>query len=368
MRLMMRWSPMRSVFSIEPDGITRAWPMVPLISRNASPTQNQASASRCTRLPMGSLDSSAFSPVSLPSSLPLGFCFRSAFTFHRHWLFDRCVVRSIAILRFRSVAIALADFELHEIRRIDPGITRRTELAFGVIHGLAKRRKRDVAERVRAEKLANFFGGIRGSDELFPCGRIHAVIAWRNRGRAADAHMDFAGARFPNHAHDFPAGRAADDGIVDENDALAFNETANRIEFQFHAKIANSLRRFDERATDVVIADQAHAERNFRFECVADGGGHTGMRNGHDNICINRMLAGEKTAEGFAAFVHAAAEYDAVRPREIDMLENALLQGLFRREVDGLDAGAGDAHHFAGLDFADVLRVEKIERAGFRSD
>src|SRR5580658_4452802 len=41
---------------------------------------------------------------------------------------------------------------------------------------------------------------------------------------------------------------------------------------------------------------------------------------------------------------------------------------LFGREVDGLDARAGDAHHFAGLDFADVLRVEQIERAGFRSN
>ncbi len=33
---------MRRVFSIEPEGMTRAWPMVPLIRRNASPTQNQA--------------------------------------------------------------------------------------------------------------------------------------------------------------------------------------------------------------------------------------------------------------------------------------------------------------------------------------
>src|SRR5580693_2919143 len=120
--------------------------MVPLIRRNASPTQNHARISRCTRLPMGSLGSSAFLDgvltVSSPASLPLGFCFASAFTFHRHWLFDRCVVR--------SVAVALADF---------------------------------------------------------------------------------AGARFADHAHDFAAGRASNDGIVDENDALAFNESSNGIEF-----------------------------------------------------------------------------------------------------------------------------------------
>ena len=48
------------------------------------------------------------------------------------------------------------------------------------------------------------------------------------------------------------------------------------------------------------------------------------------------------------------------------MLENTLLELFLRRKVDGLDAGFGDAHHFAGLDFADVLRVEQIEGAGFR--
>jgi len=32
--------------SIEPEGITRAWPIVPLMRRNARPTQNHAMISR----------------------------------------------------------------------------------------------------------------------------------------------------------------------------------------------------------------------------------------------------------------------------------------------------------------------------------
>src|SRR5208282_3658919 len=361
---MMRWSPMRRVSSIEPEGMTRACPMVPLIKRNTSPTQNQARASRRTRVPIGSLGSSAFLAgvlaFSSPTSLPLGFCFTSAFTFHRHRLFHRSVVRRVAVLCVWGVAVALADFELHEIRGIDAGITRRTELAFGVIHGLAQGGKRDVAERICAQELADFFGSVRGGDELFARGRVHAVITRRNRGRATDAYVNFAGAGFADHANDFAAGGAADDGVVDENDALAFNKAANGIEFQFHAEIPDGLRGFDERAADVVIANQAHAERNFRFERVADGSWHAGVRNGHDNVGVDRMLSREEAAEGFAAFVDAAAENNAVRAREIDMFENALLQGFFRREVDGLDARAGDAHHFAGLDFADVLSVEQV--------
>ena len=39
---------------------------------------------------------------------------------------------------------------------------------------------------------------------------------------------------------------------------------------------------------------------------------------------------------------------------------------LFRREADGFDAAARNSHHLARLDFADVFRVDQIERAGFR--
>src|ERR1700722_4101662 len=372
MRLMMRWSPMRRVFSIEPDGMTRACPMGPLISRKASPTQNQSSTSRWTRWPMGSLGSSIFLPEALPVSftvsLAIGSCVVSAFTFHRHGSLHMCVVRSVAIFLFRGVAVALANFELHEIGRIDSGITRRTELAFGVIHGLAQGGERNVAERIRAEEFANFFGSVRGGDKFFARRRVHAVVAGRDGGGTTDAHVDFAGASFADHADNFAAGGAADDGIVNENDALAFDESADGIEFQLHAEIADGLRWLDERAADVVIANQAHAKRNFRFQCVADGGGHAGIRNRHDDVGVNGMFAREKAAEGFAAFVDAATKNNAVRAREIDMLENALLHGLFRREVDGLDTRARDAHHFAGLDFADVLGVKQIERAGFGSD
>src|SRR6266436_5611064 len=147
MRLMMRWSPMRSVFSIEPEGMTRAWPIVPLIRRKASPTQNQAITSRFTRWAMGSLGSAmallAALTVSLPATLPislsLGFSVASAFTFHRHRSFEKCVVRRVSVLGIWSGSVAFANFELYEIRGIDARVTRRTELAFGVIHGLAQR-------------------------------------------------------------------------------------------------------------------------------------------------------------------------------------------------------------------------------------
>ena len=113
---------------------------------------------------------------------------------------------------------------------------------------------------------------------------------------------------------------------------------------------------------------RAHAEGNAGFERVADRGGNAGVGHGHDDVGVDGMFAREQAAEAFAALVHRAAENQAIGPRKIDVLEDAVLQRLFRREVERFDAAARDAHHFAGLDFAHVFGADQIERAGFRSD
>src|SRR5713226_8211488 len=78
------------------------------------------------------------------------------------------------------------------------------------------------------------------------------------------------------------------------------------------------------------------------------------------------MLPGEEAPKHLAAFVYGAAENNAVGTGEVDVLEDALLVWLFRRKVNGLDSRLRDTHHLPGGDFANVLRVEEIESAGFR--
>src|SRR6266852_5944887 len=160
-----------------------------------------------------------------------------------------------------------------------------------------------------------------------------------------------------DHTDDLAAGRAAHDGIIDEDHALAIDQAADGIELELHAEISDGLRRFDESASDVVIANQAHAKGNFGFERIADGRGHAGIGHGDDDIRIDGMLLREEASEHLAAFVHGAAKHNAVRAGEIDVFENALLKLFLRREVDGLDSGFRDAHHFAGFDLADVLGI-----------
>src|SRR5258708_2568060 len=155
-------------------------------------------------------------------------------------------------------------------------------------------------------------------------------------------------------------------GVVDQHDSLAFNQASNGVELQLYAKVTNGLRGLDERAPDVMVADQPHAERNAGLQRVADRRRHSRVRNRHDNIRIRGMLFGQCAAQRFPALVDGAAKDDAVRPREIDVFENALLERFFGCEVDGLDARARDAHHFARLDFAHELGSDQIARARFR--
>ena len=73
------------------------------------------------------------------------------------------------------------------------------------------------------------------------------------------------GAGVAQHADDLAAGGAAHDRVVDDDDALALQDFALGVEFYFNAEIANRLLRLDERAADIMIADQAELEGNLRF-------------------------------------------------------------------------------------------------------
>src|SRR5205807_8257342 len=87
-----------------------------------------------------------------------------------------------------------------------------------------------------------------------------------------------------------------------------------------------------------------------------------------DNVGVDRLLARENTSEIGSHFIDALAEYVAVGPREIDVLEDAVRQ---RRRCEWLDrsysAGADD-EDFARLDVANVSGANQIHRAGFGTD
>ena len=104
--------------------------------------------------------------------------------------------------------------------------------------------------------------------------------------------MHFARAGLAHHADDLAAGGAADDGIVHQDHALAFEQVAHGVQLELDAEIADGLRGLDERAADIVIADERLAEGQAGFGGVAERGGDSGIGNGHDEIGIGRSIRG----------------------------------------------------------------------------
>ena len=92
--------------------------------------------------------------------------------------------------------------------------------------------------------------------------------------RAGDAKMNFGRTGVADHLHDLLGGRPAHDGVVDQDDALAFEQIAHRVELEPHAEVADALLRLDEGAAHIVVADQSHAERQARLFRVTHGSRH----------------------------------------------------------------------------------------------
>ena len=112
-----------------------------------------------------------------------------------------------------------------------------------------------------------------------------------------------------------------------------------------------------------MIANQSHAERNFRLHRIAHRGGHSRIRHRHDQIRVHGMFAGQLPAQRFATVVHASSKNRAVRARKIHMLKNAELVRLFRRKMDGFKPRFRNAQHLTWFNFPDILRIQQVERA-----
>src|SRR6185312_3348387 len=127
-----------------------------------------------------------------------------------------------------------------------------------------------------------------------------------------------------------------------------------------------ALGRLDEGAADIVVADDAEFERHAGMLAVADRGGHAGIRHRHHDVDVDMALAGELRAEGFSDVVDRTATDDGIRPREIDVFENAGPWRLRGEWLVAVRAGLVEHDDFARLDIADVFGADHVERTGFR--
>ena len=219
-------------------------------------------------------------------------------------------------------------------------------------------------QAVGADVLANLLDGFRRGDEFLADARIDAVVAGIADGGRAHAHVDGLRAGVPQHLDNLAARRAAHDGIIDHDDALALDDRADRIELELDGRVARLLRRLDERAADVAVLDQALDERQAGLVGIARRGRCAGVRHRDDDIALELRLACEDAAHLETGGMDALTVDDGVRTCEIDVLENAGSELLALAELVRFEAVVVDDDHFARRDVADELGAIDIEAAG----
>src|SRR5262249_54160469 len=124
-----------------------------------------------------------------------------------------------------------------KLDRVVARVARRAVSALLRADRSAKALQAQVREAVGFDVFADFLDRMRRRDELGAVWRVDAVETGRNRRRTADAEMHFTCAGSLDHSHDLPAGGAADDRVVDQDDAAVLEDAADRIQLHLDAEM-----------------------------------------------------------------------------------------------------------------------------------
>jgi len=114
-----------------------------------------------------------------------------------------------------------------------------------------------------------------------------------------------------------------------------------------------------------MVANKRHLEGNPRFERIAQRGAIAAVRHRHDQVGLARILASQFPAHRHAHSVHITSGDRAVRPREVDVLENA--EGAPRvigKRLDAPQALTVNHQNLARSDVTHKRGLDQIERAG----
>ena len=120
--------------------------------------------------------------------------------------------------------------------------------------------KVEVGERVDAEVVGDLADGQVGGEQLGAPPGVDPVEAWPGDRRARDAHVDLARPGFAQHRDDLPGRGAAHDRVIDDDQPLAVDDLAQRVELELDAALAQFLVGLDEAAADVAVACTSASE------------------------------------------------------------------------------------------------------------
>src|SRR6516162_812699 len=116
----------------------------------------------------------------------------------------------------------------------------------------------------------------------------------------------------------------------------------------------------DKGSTDVMVADNPELEGQAGFLGIADRCRHTRVGDRHNDVGIDRTLAGKLLPDAFPRLVDAPPLYDAVRAGEIYVLEDAETGVPIVERPQAPDAARADDDDLSRFNVADELGADDV--------
>ena len=229
-------------------------------------------------------------------------------------------------------------------------------------HDLQQALDRKEGQRIGANVLADLIDRLVSADELRLHVGIDAVEARPDDLGRVDADVNLLGAGVAQHLDELHHGGAANDGVVDDDQALALDIVAQWIELHAHAHGTQLLRGLDKRTAHIAILDEALAKGNAALARITLRRRQTGVGHADDQVGIDGLLVCQLTTHVVTAGVDALAIHDGVGAGKVDLLKDAV-SGLFGsgHTLLGYQALGTDAQDLAGTDITDILGAHDIE-------
>ena len=102
-------------------------------------------------------------------------------------------------------------------------------------------------------------------------GEVNAVEAGKSDRRTTDPHVYLPGSGLTQRPDLAPGGRAANDGVVHDHDALTPDNLVDHRQLELDFQLSGRLVRRDERSADVMASHQSHIERYSTVLGVSQG-------------------------------------------------------------------------------------------------
>lgn len=190
-------------------------------------------------------------------------------------------------------------------------------------------------------------------------------------GRSAAGEDDFSRTSFPRHADNLPAGRAADDGVVNQTNHAALKLRVHGTQFPAHTLLASLLSRQNERPIHVSVLDKSVGKRLAKLLRDNRRGRVARLRDGNDHVDVvdailsKRVLEllGQLDAHVLSALVDRDAIHDRVGPGKVDVLEDVRRVGQpLGNLVELRLATLLDEDRLTGENVAHVLEAQLAKR------